>query len=130
MNELPRETVDRWMAAMNSRDPDAAVALLADDVVFWEPTYPEPRRGREAVRRELEGFFAMLPDIRFTTRSIVAEERQVVHEFSYHATYEGRPVEVGECAISRFDPDGRISEVRVYFDRLTLLRQLGLAPDL
>jgi ketosteroid isomerase-like protein len=116
--------------AMNRHDAAAATEFMADDVLFWEPSYPTPRRGRTAVRRELEGFFAMLPDIRFRTNSILADGNRAFHEWSYRATYEGKTVELQECAAIRFDADRRAIEVRVYFDRLTLLRQLGMAPEL
>jgi len=130
MSDRARETVERLVEAMNNHDPQAVVELLAEGVLFWEPTYSEPRRGRDAVRRELEGFFAMLPDIRYTTEIILAEGDRALHEWTYRASYEGRPVELRECSAIHFDGGGQMAEVRVYFDRLTLLRQLGLAPDL
>jgi steroid delta-isomerase-like uncharacterized protein len=123
-----RDTFERLTEAMNRHDAAMAAELFADDVLFWEPSYDEPRRGREAVRREFEGFFALLPDIHFTPETILADGDRGLHEWTYRATYEGRPVEVRECAVSRLDTDGRVAEVHVYFDRLTLLRQLGLAP--
>jgi steroid delta-isomerase-like uncharacterized protein len=124
-----QRTVEQFVAAMNRHDADAAVECLAEDVVFWEPTYPDPKRGREAVRRDLAGFFAMLPDLRFTTETVLTEGDRVLHEWTYRASYNGRPVELRECALARLDADNRLAEVRVYFDRLSLLRQLGLAPE-
>lgn len=130
MRQQALATLEGFIEALNRHDAEAAVELLAEDVLFWEPTYDEPRRGREAVRRELEGFFAMLPDIRFTTESAMADGTRAFHEWSYRATYEGRPIQLRECSVSRLDADGRLAEVWVYFDRLSLLRQLGLAPEL
>lgn len=123
------ELLERFTAAMNRHDAVGAVELLSDEILFWEPTYPEPRRGRDAIRRDLEGFFAMLPDVRFTTETLIAEGDRAVHEWSYRASYDGRAVELRECAVARLDEAGRPAEIRVYFDRLTLLRQLGLAPE-
>ena len=128
MSEPARRTFEQLLEAMNRHDAAAAAELHAEDVLVWEPSYDEPRRGREALRRELEGFFAMLPDIHFTPETILAEGDRALCEWSYRATYNGRPVELRECGVSRLDPDGRLGEVRIYFDRLTLLRQLGLAP--
>jgi uncharacterized protein (TIGR02246 family) len=128
MSGTGRYTLERLTEAMNRHDAVAAAELFSDDALFWEPSYDEPRRGREAVRREFEGFFAMLPDIHFTPQTILVDGEHALHEWTYHATYEGRPVELRECAVSRLDADGRVAEVRVYFDRLTLIRQLGLAP--
>ncbi|MGH2534523.1 MAG: ester cyclase [Thermomicrobiales bacterium] len=129
MTDLARSTIHRMVEAMNRHDAEAAVEAFAAEVVFWEPSYDEPRRGRDAVRRDLVGFFAMLPDIQFTSESILADGNRICHEWIYRATYGGRPIELRECSIGRLDGEGRLTEVRVYFDRLTLLRQLGLAPD-
>ncbi|MGH2562610.1 MAG: ester cyclase [Thermomicrobiales bacterium] len=129
MTESARWTLKRMVEAMNRHDPVAATEAFADDVLFWEPTYDAPRRGRESVRRDLAGFFAMLPDVRFTTETLLVGGDRAVHEWSYRATYGGRPIALRECAVSHVDADGHLAEVRVYFDRLTLLRQLGLMPD-
>lgn len=129
MSNTVRRTISAFTDCLNRHDAAAAVQFLAEDVVFWEPSYPEPRRGRDAIRRELEGFFAMLPDITFTSLTLLAEGDYVSHEWQYQATYQGRPVALRECSIARLDDEARVVEVRVYFDRLTLLRQLGLGPD-
>jgi steroid delta-isomerase-like uncharacterized protein len=124
--DLARQFID----AMNRHDAAAVIEQCAEDVLFWEPSYDEPRRGRDAMQRDLEGFFAMLPDIQLTLESALGEGDLAVSEWSYRATYGGRPVTLRECSVSRVNESGRIAEVRVYFDRLTLLRQLGIAPDL
>jgi ketosteroid isomerase-like protein len=128
MSDKLRTTISAFTDCLNRHDAAAAVQFLAEDVVFWEPSYPAPRRGRDAIRRELEGFFAMLPDIKFTSLTLLADGDYVSHEWQYQATYQGRPVQLRECSIARLDDEARVVEVRVYFDRLTLLRQLGLAP--
>jgi len=129
MNNDATELLQRLLDAMNAHDPDAVVSLMADEVSFWEPTYPEPRIGRDFVRQEMAGFFAMLPDIQFQFETVAGEADAVMCEFSYAATYEGRAVRLRECSVSRLDGEGRFAEVRVYFDRLTLLRQLGMPAE-
>jgi steroid delta-isomerase-like uncharacterized protein len=130
MCDRARDLARQFIDAMNRHDAAAVVEQCAEDVLFWEPSYDEPRRGRDALRRDLEGFFAMLPDIRLTLETAFGEHDVAVSEWSYHATYGSRPIALRECAISRVDDAGRIREIRVYFDRLSLLRQLGIAPDL
>lgn len=114
---------------LNRHDAEAASRLFAENVLFWEPSYEEPRRGRAALRREFEGFFAMLPDIHFTPLTLLADGDRAFHEWHYRATYQGRPVEIRECALVRLDAEDLFAEVRIYFDRLSLLRQLGLSPE-
>lgn len=128
MREAIEARIEEMTACLNRHDARGASEYLDEDVLFWEPTYGEPRRGRDAMRRELEGFFAMLPDIQFRTLSLLANERVIAHEWEYTATYQGRAVAVRECSIAQLNEEGLVAEVRVYFDRLTLLRQLGMAP--
>ena len=129
MNDRTRAAILKLGDCLNRRDAAAACELLAENVLFWEPTYGEPRRGRAAVRREFEGFFAMLPDIKFTTLTIMVEGNVAFHEWRYRATYQGRPIQLQECAVIQFNADNLIEEVRIYFDRLSLLRQLGLMQE-
>jgi steroid delta-isomerase-like uncharacterized protein len=120
------------VAALNRHDAMTAADLCATDVVLWEPSYDTPRRGRAAVRRQFAELFMLLPDVRFTPESILAQHDRVIFEWTYHGTYQGTytscPVTIRECWVCRLNEDDLLAEVRVYFDRLTLLRQLGLAP--
>ena len=129
MNDRVRAIILQLTDCLNRHDAEAASRLFAEDVLFWEPTYDEPRQGRAAVKREFEGFFAMLPDIEFTPLTLLTDGDQALHEWHYQATFQGRPIALRECAIVRLNTEDLLSEVRIYFDRLTLLRQLGLAPE-
>ncbi|MDQ4074845.1 MAG: ester cyclase [Chloroflexota bacterium] len=129
MNDKVRAIVHQLTDYMNRHDAEAASKLFAENVLFWEPSYDEPRHGRTAVRRELEGFFAMLPDIEFTPLTLFIDGDHLVHEWRYQATYQGRPIELRECAVVRLNAEDLFAEVRIYFDRLSLLRQLGLMQE-
>jgi ketosteroid isomerase-like protein len=129
MNDQAYAIILQLTDCLNRHDADAASKLFAENVLFWEPSYDEPRRGRAAVKREFEGFFAMLPDIKFTPLTMLAEGDHAFHEWHYQATYQGRSIELRECAIVRLNAENLFEEVRIYFDRLTLLRQLGLVEE-
>jgi uncharacterized protein (TIGR02246 family) len=43
----PRQVADAYMAAWNAHDPDAAAALMADNVTYLDVTVGEPQKGRE-----------------------------------------------------------------------------------
>jgi RNA polymerase sigma-70 factor, ECF subfamily len=55
--------LDRYVRAFESRDPDALVALLADDVAFAMPPLPLWLSGAADVRRFLDVLFA-IPEMR------------------------------------------------------------------
>lgn len=126
MKNKVRIIILQLIDCLNRHDAEAASRLFAENVLFWEPSYDEPRHGRAAVRREFEGFFAMLPDIEFTPLTLLTDGDHVFHEWRYQATYQGRPIKLRECGIARLNAEDLFAEVRIYFDRLTLLRQLGL----
>lgn len=71
--------VDRFREAVAARDVDGLVATLSDDVVLYNPTSPEPFRGRDAAR--------------FVFGTLV----QVFEEFTYTHAFRGGPPGAGEA---------------------------------
>jgi hypothetical protein len=55
-----------FRAAIESADPDAAAAQLADDVVFRSPVVHVPYTGRAAVRQILAAVMTVFEDFRYT----------------------------------------------------------------
>ena len=55
-----------FRAAVERADMDAAVALLADDVVFRSPAVFKPYEGRETVATILRTVFGVFEDFRYT----------------------------------------------------------------
>jgi SnoaL-like protein len=47
---LQRETVAELVSGLESRDAEALSELCADDAVVHHPLWPEPVRGRTAIR--------------------------------------------------------------------------------
>lgn len=62
--------IDGWLAFMESRDPTALDALLADDVVFESPVVFSPQRGKAITAKYLLAAEQVLgtPDFRYTGR--------------------------------------------------------------
>jgi limonene-1,2-epoxide hydrolase len=56
---------DRFRAAVEAEDLDAAVELMAPDVVFRSPIVHKPYQGPEAVRALLEGVLSIFEDFRY-----------------------------------------------------------------
>jgi limonene-1,2-epoxide hydrolase len=56
---------ERFRAAVEAEDLDAAVALMAPDVVFRSPIVHKPYQGPEAVRALLEGVLSIFEDFRY-----------------------------------------------------------------
>jgi predicted ester cyclase len=137
--EENKAIVQRLFDAINSGNLGGLPKIVAPDVVdhnaviFMQPE--GPGGVEEGIRMLLQGF----PDLRLTTEELVAEGDRVVARFGMSGTntgdYRGLPAptqqhfESEAIAILRI-ADGRIAEVRGTADRLGMLTQLGILPDL
>lgn len=133
------KTVDMALEAINQRDWKHFASLHAEALVQYSPDRIEPIKGREAVREYLESYVAAFPDVRMEKLRSFGQEDWVCLEFAFSGTHTGpmttngetvpatnKPVRAQETVLLRL-ADGKIVEVREYYDQLGFLRQLGLA---
>jgi predicted ester cyclase len=113
-------------------------SLLAPELELYTHSRPEPYRGVDGLRTFLGEIHGGFPDARFTLDRIVAENRTAVLRWSMSATNSGRlfgfpptnrPVALTALELLRLDDDHRLREVRLVLDPLSVLRQVGLAPQ-
>jgi hypothetical protein len=99
-------TAAAFRAAIESADPDGAVALLTPDVVFHSPVVHAPYTGRAAVRQILGAAMTVFEDFRYTAE---------------YAGPDGHVLEFA-CRVDRFDLQGvDILRGRGPFTELTVL---------
>jgi predicted ester cyclase len=137
--EENKAVVQRLFDAINNGDLDELPQVVAPDVVdhnaviFMQPEGPGGMQ--EGIRMLLRGF----PDLHLTTQELLAEGDQVVARFTMSGTntgdYRGLPAPTQQrfqseaIAIMRI-ADGRVAEIRGTADRLGMLTQLGILPDI
>ena len=134
----------RLAAAMTKHDPDAVGNAYASDAVAYDPMYPEPLRGRDAIRKEAAGFIRAFPDLRFEIVTVIdKDEKTGADEVRFSGTHTGplesptgaqipptnKRIDVKGATIVRLNERGEITEERRYYDVGTFLRQLGLVPE-
>jgi ketosteroid isomerase-like protein len=112
--------VHRFRAAVEAGDIEAAVALLADDVVFHSPVAFKPHHGRPAVEAILRAVFTVFEDLRYV-REIGDTDAALVFE-----------ARIGEraltgCDFIRLNADGRIEDFMVMVRPLSGVQALGEA---
>lgn len=100
--------MQRFRAAIEARDLDAAIACLAPDVVFRSPVVFSPYRGRDAVGAILRAVIRVFEDFRYTGELAGASGGALVFT-----------ARVGERAVDGIDlgtinADGLISELAVF----------------
>lgn len=131
----PREAIVReHVEAENRQDIEATIAT------FDRPRYEvngEPSDGEGAVRDLLEGLLTAFPDFHAEDRKIHHADDAVIVEARVTGTHAGpfagipptgRRVDYPLAAIFEFEEDRLVCEV-VYFDTVTILRQIGVLPD-
>jgi steroid delta-isomerase-like uncharacterized protein len=131
-------------SAMTSHDTDAVANLFASDAVAYDPMYPQPLRGRDAIREEAKGFVRAFPDLRFEIVSVVPQDdRGGADEIRLTGTNTGpmatptgkeipptnKRIDLKGASFVRLNDRGEITEERRYYDVGTLLRQLGLVGE-
>lgn len=95
-----------FRAAVEARDFDAAVALLADDVVFRSPVVFRPYHGREVVGALLHAVSRVFQDFEYE-REIGAEGDRD-HALVFKARIGDR--EIQGCDFLHTDEDGKIDD--------------------
>jgi len=101
---MPRHA---FRSAVEQGDMEAAVALLAEDVVFRSPAVFKPYNGRETVAKILRAVFDVLEDLRYTDEL----EGPEVHGLLFEARVGDR--ELQGIDLLRRDADGQIAEFTV-----------------
>jgi steroid delta-isomerase-like uncharacterized protein len=129
---------------INKHDLEALAKLYAEDAIAYDPMYPEPLRGRDAIRKDAATFFRGFPDIRLEIiNTIEKDDRNGADEIRITGTQTGpletpmgqelpptnKRVEMRGSAFSRLNERGEIVEERRYYDVASVLRQLGIMPE-
>jgi predicted ester cyclase len=108
-----------------------------EDVTLHLAGYSEPFRGREAVKEWISTYQRAFPDIAIEISSIVAAGDDVFLRWRSTQTHLGeylgvaplgQRVSMDVLQLSRFEGD-LATEIRVVFDPLRVLQQLGVLPD-
>lgn len=125
--------------AINRHDADAYAEGYAKDATAFDPQYPEPLEGREAIRQDIVDFFTAFPDIKSKVLSIVASGNMLAFEVEMSGTHKGplitpvgnipasnKYMKTRGCRFMRIDSQGQITECNRYYDLAGIMHQLGL----
>lgn len=122
-NQTPEAIVDAFIAAIEAKDIDAAVALVADDISY-ENMPMDPIVGRDAVAATLSRFLEPASDVDWPVLRQVADGNCVVNErvdrFKIGEGWLELPV-AGVFEVA----DGVITLWRDYFDMGAYQRQMA-----
>ena len=116
--------------------PEDLDEFYPPDVVWHMPE--QELRGIEEAKLFVSTFLEAFPDISFSVEDLIAEGDKVVSRFTARGTHQGETEEFGPptgrqleqegITIHRIE-DGKIVEEWSQYDNLSILQQLGLAPE-
>src|SRR5687767_7617579 len=135
-----REQTEKQISVFNAHDADGWTNSYAENATVSDPGYPEPLRGRDAIRKDITDFFTAFPDMRFNVTDVITDGDKFVVEGTGTGTHQGplqgpageipatnKRVETKFVAIGRVDDSDLITEERRYYDQASLFQQLGLS---
>lgn len=107
---------------------------VAEDYVEYNTAAPEPIRGPDGYRENVEMVRSAFPDLEVTTEDLIAEDDKVVTRYTLTGTHEGRlmgieptgrEVEFEGISIGRLE-DGQVVEGWSNIDVFGMMQQLGV----
>mgnify|MGYP001026922568 CR=1 FL=1 len=128
---------ETWMYAMNRHDLKKMESLYADDAIDDEVAEPEVIVGKEKVTKAYKELFQAFPDCKATITNRVAGGDHVLLEIIWEGTNKGefrgtpatdKRVKLRIAYIFRIR-QGKIHEIREYYDAATYLKQVGTLPE-
>jgi steroid delta-isomerase-like uncharacterized protein len=128
--------ISEYFDAWQGTDEDHILSYYAENVTLELPI--ARMKGKAAVREQfVRPFITGFPGNRHVARNLIYGQDVVVVEWNFEAEHKGpfagraatgARVEVPGCSVYEFDPAQRqITAGRIYFDVVTLLKQIGAA---
>jgi steroid delta-isomerase-like uncharacterized protein len=134
-HEDNKQVVQRFVEeCWNQGNLNKASELLADQVRFHDPVFPNLNPGIQNIKNHIEGCRRAFPDLKFTIDDTIAERNEVVHHWSARGTHKGqflgmqptnRKVTVTGTSIYRLE-NGKIAEGHANWNLASMMQQLGV----
>jgi steroid delta-isomerase-like uncharacterized protein len=130
--------VEHHIRLENAHDLEGVLATFGDTAHYDDEAWGEHHEGPAGVRGFYQHLMAALPDLEIhVQRQHVSDDAilvEVVIRGTHLGTWRGLPptgrrVEFPLCGVYTFDDEDRLSGERIYYDRATVLRQVGVFHD-
>jgi len=127
--------VDEHVRHENDHDLEAIMDTFGASARYDDEPWGAHYLGRDEVRAFYAGLLQAVPGLRIDIERTYASEAAVVLEVIIRGQHlgpwrglpgTGAQIELPLCGIFTFDNDDRLAGERIYYDRATLLHQLGV----
>jgi steroid delta-isomerase-like uncharacterized protein len=127
--------VEKHIRLENNHDLEGVLRTFGDLAGYDDEAWGEHFEGRPGVRQFYEQLLKALPDLQIDVHRQHVAADAIVVEVTIRGTHlgawrglpaTGRHVEFPLCGLYTFDANGYLAKERIYYDRATVLRQLGV----
>ena len=134
----PIAIVEQHIRLENEHDLDGVLLTFGKTARYDDAAWREHYEGGNGVRQFYEQLMKALPDLEIKVQRQHVTDDAVLLEVMIRGTHlgewrglpaTGRKVEVPLCGIYTFDSDDRLAAEKIYYDRGTVLRQLGVSHE-
>ena len=127
--------VEQHIRLENEHDLEGVLRTFGDTARYDDEPWGEHYEGRNGVRLFYEQLMKALPDLEIEVQRRHVTDDAILVEVMIRGTHlggwrglpsTGRRVEFPLCGVYTFDADDRLAGEKIYYDRGTVLRQLGV----
>jgi steroid delta-isomerase-like uncharacterized protein len=139
---LPRDRVSARIAVVqehvrleNAHDLEGVLGTFGEEARYDDEAWGEHYLGRDGVSSFYQQIMRALPDLEIDVKRQHVTDDSILLEVVIRGTHlgawrglpaAGRRVEFPLCGVYTFDANDRLAGERIYYDRGTVLRQLGV----
>jgi steroid delta-isomerase-like uncharacterized protein len=130
--------VEQHVRLENQHDLEGVLGTFGESARYDDEAWGDHYTGRDGVRTFYQQLMAALPDLEIVVQRWHVTDDAILLEVIIRGTHlggwrglpaTGRRVEVPLCGIYTFDAEDRLAGEKIYYDRGTVLHQLGVFHD-
>ena len=130
--------VEKHVQRENDHDLDGIMETFGEEAWYEVEPLDEQHDSRRGVRMYYEELLQALPDLHIDVHRRHVADESVILEVTMSGTHTGEwrglpgtgyELSFPVCSIYEFDDQDKIAGERIYYDRATVLRQLGIFHD-
>jgi steroid delta-isomerase-like uncharacterized protein len=132
------QQVEEHVRLENAHDLDGLMSTFGATGFYDDEPWAEHHQGLDGVRGYYQALLRAAPDFHIDVKRRHATDDCVVLEVQLSGTHSGawrglpatgRHFDFPLCAVFSFDSDDRLAGERIYYDRATVLRQMGVLSE-
>jgi steroid delta-isomerase-like uncharacterized protein len=127
--------VEQHIRLENAHDLDGVLRTFGASARYDDEAWGEHYQGASGVRQFYEQLMEALPDLQIEVKRRHVSDDAILLEVIIRGRHlgawrglpaTGRQIEFPLCGVYTFDSEDRLAGERIYYDRATALRQLGV----